>query len=37
MSLNIKYGVTTWLWTSPFETASAEDLFPMIAGMDLMW
>ena len=33
MSLNIKYGVTTWLWTSPFETASAEDLFPMIAGM----
>ena len=33
MSLNIKFGTTTWLWTSPFTTASAEELFPKIAGM----
>ena len=33
MSLNIKFGVSTWLWTSPFTTASAYDLFPKIAEM----
>jgi D-psicose/D-tagatose/L-ribulose 3-epimerase len=33
MSLNIKYGVSTWLWTSPFTTASIELLFPKIAAM----
>lgn len=33
MSLNIKYGVSTWLWTSPFTTATIEELFPKIAGM----
>ncbi len=33
MALNITYGVSTWLWTSPFTTASVEELFPKIAGM----
>ena len=33
MSLNITYGVSTWLWTSPFTTASAKELFPKIAQM----
>jgi D-psicose/D-tagatose/L-ribulose 3-epimerase len=33
MSLNIKYGVSTWLWTSPFTTASIDILFPKIAEM----
>lgn len=33
MALNITYGVSTWLWTSPFQTSSIEDLFPKIAEM----
>jgi D-psicose/D-tagatose/L-ribulose 3-epimerase len=33
MSLNIKYGVSTWLWTSPFTTDSIADLFPKISRM----
>jgi D-psicose/D-tagatose/L-ribulose 3-epimerase len=33
MSLNISYGVSTWLWTSPFTTASIQELFPKIADM----
>ena len=33
MSLNIKFGVSTWLWTSPFITESIEVLFPKIADM----
>src|SRR5688500_20404577 len=33
MALNIKYGVSTWLWTSPFETASVEELCSKIAEM----
>jgi len=33
MGLQIKYGVSTWLWTSPFTTASIEALFPKIAAM----
>lgn len=33
MSLPIQYGVSTWLWTSPFTTESIEILFPKIAGM----
>ncbi len=33
MGLNITYGVSTWLWTSPFTTASAHELFPKIARM----
>jgi D-psicose/D-tagatose/L-ribulose 3-epimerase len=33
MSLNISYGVSTWLWTSPFTTASIHELFPKIAKM----
>jgi D-psicose/D-tagatose/L-ribulose 3-epimerase len=33
MSLNITYGVSTWLWTSPFTTESIRELFPKIAGM----
>ena len=32
MSLNIKLGVTTWLWTSPFTTESVA-LFPKIKEM----
>lgn len=31
--LNIKYGVSTWLWTSPFNTAAMEILFPKISDM----
>ena len=33
MSLNVSFGVSTWLWTSPFNTQSVEELFPKIAGM----
>jgi D-psicose/D-tagatose/L-ribulose 3-epimerase len=33
MSLNIKLGVSTWLWTSPFTTESIKGLFPKIADM----
>ena len=33
MSLNITYGVSTWLWTSPFTTESVQELFPKIAQM----
>jgi D-psicose/D-tagatose/L-ribulose 3-epimerase len=33
MALQVKFGVSTWLWTSPFSTASAEELFPRIAAM----
>lgn len=32
MALKLKYGVSTWLWTSPFTTASVE-LFPKIKAM----
>jgi D-psicose/D-tagatose/L-ribulose 3-epimerase len=33
MSLNIKFGVSTWLFTSPFQTSSIDELFPKIAAM----
>ena len=33
MALNITYGVNTWLFTSPFQTSSVEELFPKIAAM----
>ncbi|MEO8885800.1 MAG: sugar phosphate isomerase/epimerase [Mucilaginibacter sp.] len=33
MSLQIKFGVSTWLWTSPFQTAAIDELFSKIAGM----
>jgi len=33
MALNVTYGVSTWLWTSPFQTSSIEELFPKIAAM----
>ena len=33
MALQIKFGVTTWLWTSPFSTQSIPELFSKIAGM----
>lgn len=33
MALNIKYGVSTWLWTSPFSSQSIPQLFPKIAQM----
>src|SRR5258708_27378527 len=32
MSLDVKFGVSTWLWTSPFNTASI-GLFPKIKEM----
>lgn len=32
MSLNITFGVSTWLWTSPFTTETV-DLFPKIKAM----
>jgi D-psicose/D-tagatose/L-ribulose 3-epimerase len=33
MALKVKFGVTTWLWTSPFTTASIPELFSKIAAM----
>lgn len=33
MSLQITFGVTTWLWTSPFTTKSISELFSKIAAM----
>jgi D-psicose/D-tagatose/L-ribulose 3-epimerase len=33
MALDISFGVSTWLWTSPFTTASIHELFPKIAKM----
>lgn len=33
MAIDVKFGVSTWLWTSPFTTASAIELFPKIASM----
>ncbi|MFI5131746.1 MAG: sugar phosphate isomerase/epimerase family protein [Chitinophagales bacterium] len=33
MPLNIKYGVSTWLWTSPFTTQLIGELFPKISKM----
>ncbi|MGY3055097.1 D-psicose/D-tagatose/L-ribulose 3-epimerase [Pedobacter sp. UYEF25] len=33
MSLPVKFGVSTWLFTSPFKTASIEELFPKVAAM----
>lgn len=33
MALNIKFGVSTWLWTSPFTSDDADSLFQKIAAM----
>lgn len=33
MSLQVSFGVSTWLWTSPFSTANARDLFAKISSM----
>lgn len=33
MPLPVKFGVSTWLFTSPFQTSSAKELFPKIAAM----
>jgi D-psicose/D-tagatose/L-ribulose 3-epimerase len=33
MSLQLKFGVSTWLWTSPFQTSSIDELFAKISGM----
>lgn len=33
MALDVKLGVSTWLWTSPFRTEEAPVLFEKIAGM----
>ncbi len=33
MALDVSFGVSTWLWTSPFSTASVHELFQKIAGM----
>jgi hypothetical protein len=35
MSLNVTFGVSTWLWQSPFTTASIE-LFPKIKAISLV-
>ncbi len=33
MGLQIQFGVSTWLWTSPFTTDSIDILFPKISSM----
>ncbi|MCD8742159.1 sugar phosphate isomerase/epimerase [Mucilaginibacter roseus] len=33
MPLPVKFGVSTWLFTSPFQTSSVAELFPKIAAM----
>jgi D-psicose/D-tagatose/L-ribulose 3-epimerase len=33
MALPVRFGVSTWLWTSPFSTAAIHELFPKIADM----
>ena len=33
MALDVTFGASTWLWTSPFSTAAASELFSKIAGM----
>jgi D-psicose/D-tagatose/L-ribulose 3-epimerase len=33
MALEITYGVSTWLWTSPFKTSSIQEIFPKISKM----
>ncbi len=33
MSLNITYGVSNWLWTSPFTTGTIQELFAKISKM----
>lgn len=33
MALNVKLGVSTWLWVSPFRTDNASDLFSKIKNM----
>lgn len=33
MALNVKLGVSTWLWTSPFKTEDAPALFRKISGL----
>src|SRR5918993_1453321 len=33
MSFDITYGVSTWLWVSPFSTASIAPLFSKISSM----
>jgi D-psicose/D-tagatose/L-ribulose 3-epimerase len=38
MSLNLSYGVSTWLWVSPFSTKLADELFGKVAqiGFDVV-
>ena len=31
MAIDVKLGVSTWIWTSPFSTQQAPDLFKKIA------
>jgi D-psicose/D-tagatose/L-ribulose 3-epimerase len=33
MAMNSQYGVSTWLWTSPFTTDSIELLFKKVADL----
>ncbi|MEJ7681874.1 MAG: hypothetical protein WKG06_29300 [Segetibacter sp.] len=33
MALQVEFGVSTWLWTSPFKTESIPELFSKIAEM----
>jgi D-psicose/D-tagatose/L-ribulose 3-epimerase len=33
MSLEVTFGASTWLWTSPFNTGSIEEIFPKVSSM----
>jgi D-psicose/D-tagatose/L-ribulose 3-epimerase len=33
MSLNVKFGASTWLWTSPFKTDSIDEILSKISAM----
>lgn len=33
MAAEITFGVSTWLWTSPFQTSDIDEIFPKIAAM----
>ena len=33
----MKFGVNTWVWTSPLTTAELEKLAPLVAGMGFDW
>ncbi|HEX5667200.1 MAG TPA: sugar phosphate isomerase/epimerase family protein [Chitinophagaceae bacterium] len=33
MSLNVRFGASTWLWTSPFKTGSIDEIFSKVSAM----